>query len=100
MNKKINNIFLFVCWPFLTLYFNFINIDPFDRSKNIQLQRNILLFLFFFGFNYFVLSSTNSDDYRFQQAYYYFQSIFKKKEMDENVLPIKPDVSCEGLPLE
>ena len=90
MNKKINNIFLFVCWPFLTLYFNFINIDPFDRSKNIQLQRNILLFLFFFGFNYFVLSSTNSDDYRFQQAYYYFQnSIHSLNELYSYVINSK-----------
>lgn len=30
----------------------------------------------------------------------FFSKYFKKKEMDENVLPIKPDVSCEGLPLE
>lgn len=73
MIKKIQNLFLFFLWPFLMVYVTFTNLRLENLNSYSNFSRSILLFLGFFGVNYYVYDGMNSDDHRFLEDFIYFQ---------------------------
>ncbi len=74
MIRVFYNYILFILWPFLSLVLNFVNLKIDNLNSYRNFGRNLFLFIGFFGLNYFVLVSGNSDDKRFQEVFLLFRS--------------------------